>query len=508
MIFMSSGNGRGPTDDFWYEPTGLMTPAGVRVSSETAMQLSSVFLCVKILAETLGHLPLHLHRRLPNGGAEKATKHPLYRLLYRRPNRWQTSMEWREMVQGHLAIRGNAYNRIIYQRNGQIDQLIPLHPDRMAIRLLDDQGRLQYVYEHPDGSKQTFHQDEILHLRGLSSDGYYGLNPIEVQRQSVGYAQAAQEYGARFYANGATMPGWIEHEGQFKDNDQRRKFRESWQEQQTGSNKFKTPVLEFGMKYHQLDIKHTDLEYLSTVKHKDLDIARIFRMPPVKLGIEVKGTYSNREQDSLNFVIDTLMPWLQRWEQRLEESLLLDSEQGEYFFKFNVDALLRGDSKARAEYYHYAITDGWMTRNEARHSEDMNPKDGLDKPLQPLNMEPVGGRRDQQARAALVMERAADRVVRKEVGAIRRQVDKFNAGALHWKAFAAWSKEFFEEHVGFVVSALAVGEEEARLYCRSSCADLRGAIADEVDSKEPCISQLLQQWEATKAGELMQLGEE
>lgn len=510
MFFMSSGGGRGPTDDFWFEPVGTPTAAGSRVSPDTALLLPAVYQCVRILAETVGHLPLHLYRRLPNGGAERAVGHPLYPVLYRRPNRWQTGLEWREMMQGHLGLRGNAYSEMVFKPNGQVRELVPLHPDRTRIELLNERRRYRYVYNDPElGRERRIPADRMLHLRGLSSDGYFGLNPIEVQRETLGYAQAAQEHGARFYSNGAVMPGWIEYPSQFRDRDQRREFRRNWQEQQTGANKYKTPVLEFGMKYHQLEINHADLEYLETVKHKDLDIARMFNMPPGKLGIEVKNTYANREQDSLDFVIGTMLPWLRRWEERLTEDLLLESEQEEYFLRFNVAALLRGDSKARADYYHQGISDGWLTRNEARDAEERNPLPGLDQPLQPLNMEPVGsGGEKQSNRAALVMERAAERVVRKEIAAVRDQYTKTLKGKADADGFGQWAADWYADHAAFVAEVLAVGHDAALAYCVEAAAEVQAAIAAEREQSEPCVPALLERWEAEKAAQLVNLGEE
>lgn len=457
MWISSSTEPRGPLDDFWYMPVGLPTAAGVLVSSDQALRLSIVYACVKVLAETVAQLPLILYRRLDRG-KERATEHPLYWMLSRRPNVMQTSFEWREMMQGHLGLRGNAYSEIVYQGN-RIAGLKPFHPD--CVRVEDIPGGWRYmVKDTPTSPERPVLRDEMLHLRGLAQNGVVGLNPIEMEREAIGFALAAQEHGARFYQNGATFPGWIEHPSNFKDKEKRNQFREDWQESQTGRRLFKTPVLEYGMKYHEVQIKHTDLQYLETRKFENEDVARIFRMPPHKVGMLDKATFSNIEQQSIEFVTDTMMPWLVRWEQRLTESLLTESEQQEYFFEFLVDGLLRGDAAARAAYYKSGVQDGWMTRNEVRDRENLNPLPGLDEPLEPLNMARANDPRppaDQPSRAQALQLAAAERVVRKEAAVLRKLAGREDE--------AAELLAFFEGHVAYVRDAMLTTDDIAAQWC-------------------------------------------
>lgn len=378
---------RGPTSDFWYQP---ILSANGPVSPDQALRLSVVWACVKVLSETVGSTPIKLFRRLPNGGKERARDHPLYTLIAQRPNRWQTAMEWRELMQGHLSLRGNAYAEILTDARGRITDLVPLHPDRVRVEVTD--GGFPRYRVRDGKSERMMLWSEMLHLRGLSADGYVGISPIECEREVVGEALSAQEYGRRFYQNDAQSSRWIEFSGSFKTKEDRDKFRENWQASQVGGNRFKTPVLESGMKLHEMGIKHTDAQFLETRRYKDTDIARIFRVPPHKVGILDKATFSNIEQQAIEFVQDTMLPWFVRWEQSLTMALLGPDEREDMFFEFLVDGLLRGDVASRAQFYSRGVLDGWLTRNEVREMENRNPIEGLDAPLEPLNMAPAGSR--------------------------------------------------------------------------------------------------------------------
>lgn len=387
MFLADSGYGRGPTDDFWYQPLPRGAAGGI-ISADQAMTLSIVWTCVRILAETVGSTPLQMFRRIPHG-KERVTDHPLAYLVGRRPNAWQTSMEWREMMQVHLALRGNAYSRIVSDSRGQITALIPIHPDNVKVQVLAN-NLPRYAVQRPDGGEDTYVMGEILHLRGMSSDGYVGLNPIECLRQSLGEAMDAQDYGARFYANDAQSSRWIELPGNFKNDEDRQRFRERWQASQTGAGRWKTPVFEAGAKLHEMTINHADAQFLETRKYKDSDIARIFRIPAHKAGIMERATFSNIEQQAIEFATDTMQPWFSRWEQMLTAALIDSSGQSDLFFEFNLNGLMRGDAAARSNFYREAILDGWMTRNEVRGIENLNPLTGLDEPLEPRNSAPAG----------------------------------------------------------------------------------------------------------------------
>ncbi len=383
MFKASNGDDRSPLDGFWFQPVGLSSSAGVMVTPDIAMRVSAVYACVRELAQSFAVLPVVFYRQ--SGRKKiKVTDHSLLKLLTKRPNRFQNAYEWREMLQGHIALRGNAYNRIIDDRRGDIAELVPIHPDRIRLLIKDD-GDYAWEYTGRNGVRETLTRAEIWHIKGLAPDIYRGYNPIELARDSIGTALAAQEYGARFFANDAKPGGgWIENPGSFKDNEAKRLFRDSWQSMQAGSNRGKTAVLEGGMKYHEIGITNADAQFLETKKFSIEDIARIYGVPPHRIGHLDRSTNNNIEHQGLEYVTYTLSPIAARWEAAIESELLFEDDDIEVCFDFA--RLLRGDSKSRALYYHSGILDGWMTRNEARAAENLNPLDGLDEPLRPLNM--------------------------------------------------------------------------------------------------------------------------
>lgn len=377
---------RSPFGDFWFTPIGGRSAAGVQVTPLSAMRVAAVYACVRELAQPMGALPLKFYKKQGRKRVE-TTDHPLYKLLAKRPNRWQNSLEWREMIDGHLSLRGNAYNYISANSRGVIKELIPLHPDRMTPNIDPNTGDFNWCYTAPNGAIETYARDEIWHIKGLAPDIYRGYNPIELARDSIGGALASQEYAARFFANDAKPSGgWIEHPGTFKDAEAKKRFRANWQEMQSGANRGKTAVLEGGMKYHDIGINNTDAQFLENRKFSVEDIARLFGVPPHRIGHLERSTNNNIEHQGLEFVTYTMMPRAERFECSIESELLSDDDDTEIELDFS--RLLRGDSKSRAAYYHSGILDGWMTRNEARSCENLDPLDGLDEPLRPLNMVP------------------------------------------------------------------------------------------------------------------------
>jgi HK97 family phage portal protein len=288
------------------------------------------------------------------------------------------------MLQGHMVLRGNAYNQIITNARGEITELMPIHPDRVKIELLPS-GEYRYRVTDRSGTVVIMPRGEVWHLRGLSSDGLMGMSPIELARESLGMALAAQDYGARFFANDAKPTGgWIEFPGSFKDTEAKKVFRESYQQAQSGPNRGKVLVLENGMKFHEVGVTNKDAQFLELRKFQITDIARLFRVPPHMIADLERATFSNIEQQSLEFVMHTMTPWAERWEASIESELLLEGDDIEIEFDFA--NLMRGDAASRSSYYQSGIQNGWLTRNEARVSENLNPIDGLDQPLRPLNM--------------------------------------------------------------------------------------------------------------------------
>lgn len=382
--FRAASSDRSLWGDFFFEPVSVRSASGLRVSPDSALRLAAVYACVRILSETMASLPLVVYRARADGGKDRVTDHWLYRLLARRPNRFQNPFEWREMLQGHLALRGNAFCQIMADGRGEITQLIPIHPDRVRLELLP-QGDCRYRIQNPGGQDLVLPRGQVWHLRGLSSDGLVGLSPIELARDSLGMALAAQDYGARFFSNDAKPTGgWIEFPGNFKDAEAKRVFRESYQAAQSGSNRGKVLVLENGMKFHEVGVTNKDAQFLELRKFQITDIARLFRVPPHMIADLDRATFSNIEQQSLEFVMHTMTPWAERWEAAIEADLVLEGDELEVEFDFA--NLMRGDAASRSAYYQSGIQNGWLTRNEARIAENLNPLAGLDQPLRPLNM--------------------------------------------------------------------------------------------------------------------------
>jgi len=352
--------------------------SGKAVNETTAMQVTGVYACVRVIAESIAQLPLHVYRR-QGGGVEKAPGHYLYQLLHDAPNNEMTSFTWRETGMAHICLQGNHYSQILHDRRGRVLGLYPLLPAKMQVKR-DDNGVLYYEYtpttQEADGKftktePVKLRREDVLHIKGLGFDGLIGYSPIAVARNAIGLAIATEEYGSKFFRNSARPIGILTTEQTLKNPD---KMREAWEANYGGTDNIgKTAVLEQGMKYQAIGIPPEDAQFLETRKYQLNEIARIFRIPPHMIGDLEKATFSNIEHQSLEFVKYTLSPWVERWEQELNKALLTDSERGEYFIKFNVDGLLRGDYKSRMEGYSVAIQNGIMSINEAREKENMNP---------------------------------------------------------------------------------------------------------------------------------------
>lgn len=373
------------------------TTSGKPVNERSAMQMTAVYACVRILAEAVAGLPLHLYRYKADGGKEKATDHPLYLLLHDEPNPEMSSFVFRETLMTHLLLWGNAYAQIIHNGRGEVVALYPLMPNKMTVDR-DENGRLYYQYTRSKEEAATMPNatvilspSEVLHIPGLGFDGLVGYSPIAMAKNAIGMAIACEEFGAKFFANGAAPSGVLEHPGTIKDPG---RVREAWQSQFGGSsNSGKVAVLEEGMKYTPISISPEQAQFLETRKFQINEIARIFRVPPHMVGDLEKSSFSNIEQQSLEFVKYTLDPWVIRWEQSLARSLFTESEKKEYFFKFSVEGLLRGDYASRMSGYATARQNGWMSANDIRELENLDripAEDGGDLYLINGNMLPLG----------------------------------------------------------------------------------------------------------------------
>ncbi len=352
------------------------TTSGKAVTERTAMQMTAVYSCVRILAEAVAGLPLHLYRYTSDGGKEKAVDHPLYLLLHDEPNPEMSSFVFRETLMTHLLLWGNAYAQIIRNGKGEVVALYPLMPNKMRVDR-DEHGGLYYEYQVTSEDAPTMKNgtvrltpSDVLHIPGLGFDGLVGYSPIAMAKNAIGLAIATEEYGAKFFANGAAPSGVLEHPGTIKDPS---KVREAWQSQFGGSaNSGKIAVLEEGMKYTPISISPEQAQFLETRKFQINEIARIFRVPPHMVGDLEKSSFSNIEQQSLEFVKYTLDPWVVRWEQSMMRTLLLPDEKSVFFVKFNLEGLLRGDYASRMNGYAVARQNGWMSANDIRELENLD----------------------------------------------------------------------------------------------------------------------------------------
>ena len=350
--------------------------SGKTVTERSAMQMTAVHSCVRVLSEAIAGLPLHLYMFEEDGSREKATDHPLYFLLHNEPNPEMTSFVFRETLMTHLLLWGNAYAQIIRNGRGEVIALYPLMANRMTVDR-DENGQLYYQYLKSDsdaptmkGSIVTLSPYDILHIPGLGFDGLVGYSPIAMAKNAIGMSIACEEYGAKFFANGAAPGGVLEHPGVIKDPE---RVRESWNSTFGGSgNANKIAVLEEGMKYTPISISPEQAQFLETRKFQIDEIARIFRIPPHMVGDLDKSSFSNIEQQSLEFVTYTLDPWVCRWEQAMDRALLMREEKNKYFVKFNVDGLLRGDYQSRMNGYAVARQNGWMSANDIRSLENQD----------------------------------------------------------------------------------------------------------------------------------------
>lgn len=482
-----------PWDDYWYNPLGSASASGMRITESSAKRIATVLACVGVIGRNLGMMPCKIYTEAPDGSKKLVDHHPLYDVLYIRPNSQQTAFEFKQMMQGHLELRGNAYAEIIPGPRGPVDQLVPMHPDRVHVERLKPSGRLRYVYNDPlTGQTRNLTQEEVFHLRNFSDDGFVGQSTIGMACDTFGVALAQQDYSARFLKNDARPPLVIEGTN-FKNKDDKEEFRKSWQASQTGANRGMAAILPLGVSIKEIGVKPIDQQLLDAQKFQRIQICSIFGVPPHLIGeTEKTATYASVEQFNIMYAVHCILPRLVLWEQAIQRDLLTSNK---YFAKFSMAALLRGDTASRFAAYHVAIGDGWMSQDETRALEDMNPipngigrkywrpaawtpLDQLSAPAQTAidtsetdnddpNAGETGSEEDsgddasakekkilqavKQERLKLLASSAADRCVRKEVAGLRKLVER--------EANGYQLEEFYTEHVAFVGSVLNLDAE-------------------------------------------------
>lgn len=455
-----------------------MTASGKTVDINSALSLSAVYAAVRVLSETIATLPLSIYERT-EGGKKIAENHPLNVLLHTSPNPEMTACDVRQVQMSHLLLRGMSYTQIIRLTTGKIAQLIPLLPQDMEMDRTSS-GDLIYVYDDPDtGSERTFRSSEIWRISGLSWNGLVGLTPISLARESWGLSLAQEEQAAKLYSNGSQVPYTLEMETALSDEAFDR-LQKSVASHQGSGNSHKPMILENGLKANTLGLSASDAQFLESRKFTVAEIARWFGLPPHMLADLDRATFSNIEQQSIDFVQHSIRRWLVRIEQSISRDLIRESERRRYFAEHKVEGLLRGDTQSRFNAYATAITNGWMSRNEVRVLENDNRVEGLDEFLVPLNMEPASAQR-----ASAILEDVAALIVKKESAFLERAVKQKDYGAI---------PKFYEEHVDQVMNKLHVGREWASTYCSRQLDEVRHANN---------VKELTQEWKTTKPAQIL-----
>lgn len=468
-MFLTSADlraGPGPTDDFWYSSVGVDASGRLR-SPDAALRQSVVYACVALLSQSVAKIPT----RVMSGVATVVKDHPVTQRLSRRPNRWQTAFEFKEMLQAHLCLRSHAYSQIIFGRAGEIAELVPMHPDRVRIEQISDMDVL-YIVKDWRGAERRLLSDEVWHLRGMSLDGFQGLAAVSAGAEVIETGLNSQGYRAKSFKNGARHSGmWIEHPSKFDSDEAAKKFRDAFRAAMSGENAYSTPVMDRGMKIHELGMTNQDAQLVESSKLSESELCRLWLVPPHKVGILDRATNNNIEQQNEQFYSDTLMALFRRWEESAEVHLLTEEEQADLRIEFDVAQLLRADVTARSKMYHDGIQDGWLVRNEVRQREGLEPLDGLDEPLEPLNMVQPGsrgqpaegapdkpdGNADDKPQAILLA--AADRAVRREVNALRR----IRPGP----AAKVEAADFYGKHATWLAPVLAIEQSVADRICEA-----------------------------------------
>ena len=359
--------------------------AGTVVDPKTALSLSALRRSVSLLAESVAQLPCEVYKR--DGDQKlKAVDHPLYDILHNQPNQKDSSFEYFETGQGFLGLNGNHIALIERDNKANITELIPIHRDKVQI-LKGDDG---LPYYHLIEENKTLAMREVHHVKAFSMDGFQGLSPLQTSPDSIGLALAVEEHASKVFSNGTTLSGVIERPkdaGSIKTQSGIDTVVNSFVGKHSGiRNMFSVAMLQEGMTYKQMAMNNDQAQLIEARGMSVADVSRLYGIPLSMLSESAGESYKSIEQQSLNFVIFGLMPWLKRWESAMRRDLLLPSERKEYFIEFNVAGLIRGDMKSRYDAYAIARQWGWLSVNDIRRLENLGPVEGGNTYLTPLNM--------------------------------------------------------------------------------------------------------------------------
>lgn len=385
-FFKPQASTPGPLDDFWYSSSPYTLNAGVRINPTTAMRVTAVYACVRLLSRNGGSVPCYMFRHTDNDGKETAKEHPLYDVLLHTPNHYQTAFEFWEQVIRCCCLRGFFYAEIVLDRSFQVAALLPLHPDRVTLERLPGE-RYRYRYVNLDGVEKIYQPNELFRvLEYTEEDGYTPISPIRANADTVGITEAAERYQASYLGNASSPGGTLQAEGKI-DPAARLAIAESWNRAHRGPDKAgKVAVLDQGLQYKQLPINAEDAQLLETREFQLTDICRIYGVPPHLVQQLLRATFSNIEHQSLDFSTYTMRPTFRRIEAAISRDLLLKNERKTLFPKFDLNDLMAADLKAQAAFNASGIQNGWMTPNEARKRQGLNALDGLDEPMIPNNL--------------------------------------------------------------------------------------------------------------------------
>jgi HK97 family phage portal protein len=369
---------------------GNIAATDVVVTEQNAMQVSAFWACVRIISETVASLPLHVYERVADGGKVRAPTHPTYAVLHSSGNEEMTAFTVRELLMTSLLVSGNAYAEKEFDAAGRLRGLWPLRWDRVTAFRTPD-GPLAYQVILPNGQQVILPRERVLHLTGFGGDGIKGASVLATAREAIGLSLATEKYGAKFFGNGAKPGGVLEHPMTMSQEAMER-LRNSWNDMHSGLERsHRIAILEEGMTYKQIGLPPEDSQFLETRRFQIEEIARIFRVPLHLIGSLERATFSNIEHQSIDFVVHCIRPWLVRLEQAMMQQLFTPAERERYFVEFNVDGLLRGDLLTRYQAYQIGRQNGWLSADDIRRFENMDPLPGTqgDIYLVPLNMVPA-----------------------------------------------------------------------------------------------------------------------
>jgi HK97 family phage portal protein len=372
--------------------SGATNASGIKITKTTALTISAVYRAVTLRCETLQVVPMLVYERLPERGKRVADNHYLYDLIHRRPHPQMTPGRWRKLMEAHRLLWGNGFCEIERKRIGkQPIALHPIHPSRCEpdLDIAGNWSGRWEVSEGPGGGgeKRYINDSDMFHVMAYSDDGFTGQSVVTYARNSLGLAAAAERHGASTFSQGAVPQHVVKYSQPLRSKAEQDDFKERWYKEYKGPTKQgKTAVLPEGVEITQVGMSNEDAQFLGTREFSVLEVARWFGVPPHKLSHLADATFSNVEHMRMEFYSDTMLPTLHEYEEECTLKLLKESEQRRYFVESKADAILRADTKTRYEAYSMGINSGTVTRNEVRSMENLNPIEGLDRPLAPLNM--------------------------------------------------------------------------------------------------------------------------